>query len=71
MIKLVLFDSCRRVCALDLAGAGGAGPWVAQQDTGMVTARCQVLPTDVPTCVRGQPGVSRGVLLLATEASVL
>lgn len=56
---------------MDLAGAGGAGPWVAQQDTGMVTARGQMLPTDVPTCVRGQPGVCRGVLLLATEAAIL
>lgn len=55
----------------DLAGAGGAGPRVAQQDTGMVTPRSQLPSTDVPTGVRGQPGVRRGVPLLATEAAIL
>lgn len=44
---------------------------MTQQDTAVATARSQLLLADLPTGVRGQPGVHRGVPVLATEAAVL
>ncbi len=47
-----------------------AGPRVAQQQAGVAAAARQLLPTELPARVRGDPGVERGVALLAAEAPV-